>query len=113
MAMGKAAMYLPCGIECDACGGEAELAYKVDLAAASRARSMFKPAWFRQVRQEVEEAARAEGWAVSAAGSYCPECADKLEAGAIRPADTVSARGLIADMALIVKNRPARGKKED
>ena len=50
---------------------------------------------------------------MSAAGSYCPECADKLEAGAIRPADTVSARGLIADMALIVKNRPARGKKED
>ena len=110
--MGKAAMYLPCGIECDGCGTEAELAYKVDLAAASRARSMFKPAWFRQVRQEVEEAARAEGWAVSAAGSYCPECADKLEAGSIRPADTVSARGLIADMALIVKTRPGRNGKE-
>ncbi len=110
--MGRAVMYLPCAVECDGCGIEKELAYKVDLAAASRSRHMFKQAWFRAMREEVEEAARNEGWAVSAVGAYCPECADKLDSGKLRPADTVTARGLIADMALIVKNRPNRNGKD-
>lgn len=107
-------MYLPCTVECDSCGAELELAYRLDLATAHRAKGLFKPAWLRDVRREVERSASGSGWSLTAAGCYCPQCADGLEAGALRPASATDPRALIADVAMIVRSRRlARAEREE
>ena len=109
--MGRAAMYIPCSVECDACGKELELAYRIDLHAAARSRARVKKGMLASIEREVLDAAKAQGWTVFAGKSMCPECSEASQGGTThRSRGDVTARGLVSDAVMILRSRRAEAE---
>ena len=106
--MGRAAMYIPCSVECDACGKELELAYRIDLHAAARSRAKLKRDSLASIEREVLDAAKAQGWTVIGAKSLCPECTEASQGACTHKSrGDVTARGLVSDAVMILRSRRA------